>query len=99
MINTRHLGSLTAIAEHGSFAAAGSAIGRSHSAISLHIKALEEELGTRLVDRSVRPAVLTADGEAWRLRPGACSGCWTISAASDMARTSQASFPWVSCRL
>ena len=64
MINTRHLASLTAIAQHGTFAAAGAALGRSHSAISLHIKALEEELGTRLVDRSVRPAVLTADGEA-----------------------------------
>lgn len=70
MINTRHLASLTAIAEHGSFAAAGSAIGRSHSAISLHIKALEEELGTRLVDRSVRPAVLTADGEALAAQAG-----------------------------
>ncbi|MEM1298776.1 MAG: LysR family transcriptional regulator [Pseudomonadota bacterium] len=70
MINTRHLASLTAIAQHGSFAAAGAAIGRSHSAISLHIKALEEELGTRLVDRSVRPAVLTADGEALAAQAG-----------------------------
>ena len=70
MINTRHLTSLTAIAQHGTFAAAGAALGRSHSAISLHIKALEEELGTRLVDRSVRPAVLTADGEALAAQAG-----------------------------
>lgn len=70
MINTRHLASLTALAQHGTFAAAGTAIGRSHSAISLHIKALEEELGTRLVDRSVRPAVLTTDGEALAAQAG-----------------------------
>lgn len=70
MINTRHLGSLTALAQHGTFAAAGAAIGRSHSAISLHIKALEEELGTRLVDRSVRPVSLTTDGEALAAQAG-----------------------------
>ena len=64
MINPRHLASLLAIAETGGFAAAGIAVGRSHSAISLHIKALEEEVGTELVDRSVRPPVLTSDGEA-----------------------------------
>ena len=63
-VNPRHLASLAAIADTGSFSAAGSALGRSHSAISLHIKALEDALNTRLVDRSVRPARLTADGEA-----------------------------------
>lgn len=64
MINPRHLASLLAIAEHGGFAAAGVATGRSHSAVSLHIKALEEEVGAELVDRDQRPAVLTPDGEA-----------------------------------
>lgn len=64
MLNPRHLASLVAIAEHGGFGAAGAAVGRSHSAVSLHVKTLEETLGTALVDRSVRPAALTADGEA-----------------------------------
>ncbi len=64
MVNPRHLASLLAIADHRGFSAAGLAAGRSHSAISLHIKALEEEVGTRLIDRSTRPPVLTADGEA-----------------------------------
>ena len=32
--------------------------------MSLHVKALEQALGTQLVDRSVRPPVLTPDGEA-----------------------------------
>ncbi len=64
MINPRHIASLLAIAEHGSFSAAGAAVGRSHSAISLHIKALEEATGVPLVDRTRRPPVLTPDGEA-----------------------------------
>ena len=64
MLNPRHLASLVAIAEHGGFGAAGAAVGRSHSAVSLHVKALEETLGTRLVDRSTRPPALTPDGEA-----------------------------------
>ena len=64
MINPKHLTSLVAIAEQGSFSAAGLAIGRSHSAISLHVKALEEELQTTLVERGARRAVLTSDGEA-----------------------------------
>jgi len=64
MINPRHLASLRAIAEHGTFSAAGTSIGRSHSAISLHIKALEAEIGSQLVDRSQRPRTLTPDGEA-----------------------------------
>lgn len=63
MINPRHLASLLAIADHGGFTAAGRAIGRSHSAISLHIKALEEETGATLVDRGARPPVLTPEGE------------------------------------
>lgn len=64
MLNPRHLSSLLAIAEHGSLTAAGLALGRSHSAISLHIKALEDDLGVVLLDRSVRPPMLTSDGEA-----------------------------------
>ena len=64
MINPRHLASLVAIAEYGSFSAAGHATGRSHSAISLHVKALEDALQTVLVDRAARPVRLTPDGEA-----------------------------------
>ncbi len=56
------LDSLIAIADHGTFTAAGVAIGLSHSAISLHIKALEERLGVVLIDRSVRPPLLTENG-------------------------------------
>ena len=63
-MNFRQLRTLVAIAEQGSFTAAGNAIGLSHSAISLHVKALEEELGIALVDRAQRPPRLTARGTA-----------------------------------
>ncbi|MEM1382823.1 MAG: LysR family transcriptional regulator [Pseudomonadota bacterium] len=63
-MNLRQLRSLLAIADHGSFTAAGDAIGLSHSAISLHIKALEEFLGATLIDRSLRPPRLTERGVA-----------------------------------
>jgi len=63
-MNLRQLRTLVAIAEQGSFTAAGNAVGLSHSAISLHVKALEQELGIALVDRAQRPPRLTARGVA-----------------------------------
>ena len=63
-MNLRQLRTLVAIAEQGSFTAAGNAVGLSHSAISLHVKALEEELGIALVDRTQRPPRLTSRGSS-----------------------------------
>lgn len=62
MSNLRALEILLAVADHGSFAAAGDAIGLTQSAVSLQIKALEEEFETVLFDRSKRPPILNADG-------------------------------------
>lgn len=63
-LNPLHLRSLAAIAEHGTFSAAAGSLGRSHSAVSLHIKALEATLGAPLVDRDARPPALTPTGAA-----------------------------------
>ena len=63
-MNVRHLRTLLAVVETGSFAAAGHAVGVSHSAISLQIKALEDELGVSLFDRTKRPPTPTARGRA-----------------------------------
>jgi DNA-binding transcriptional LysR family regulator len=63
-MNLRQLRSFLAVSETGTVSAAGQTIGLSHSAISQHIKALENELGTALLDRSRRPPVLTEKGQA-----------------------------------
>jgi len=51
----RQLKTLVNILDFGGFAAAGDAIGLTQSAVSLQVKALEEELGADLFDRSKRP--------------------------------------------
>lgn len=58
----RSLRTLQAIARHGSFARAGEVVGLTQSAVSLQVKALEEEFGASLFDRSRRLPVLTEAG-------------------------------------
>ena len=60
----RSLKTLVAVADHGSFAAAGAAVGLSQSAVSLQMKGLETSLGRVLFDRSHRPPLLNAEGRA-----------------------------------
>lgn len=62
-MDIRDLKILIAIADSGSFAAAGDAMGLTQSAISLRIKALEDDLGQNLFDRTKRPLALNAHGE------------------------------------
>ena len=61
-MSLRALRTLQAIARHGSFAAAGKAVGLTQSAVSLQVKVLEEEFGAPLFDRSRRLPVLTEAG-------------------------------------
>lgn len=63
-MDVKTLYTLIAIADRGSFAEAGNAIGLSVSAVSMQMRALEEELGTTLFDRSRRPPVPTDSGLA-----------------------------------
>jgi molybdate transport repressor ModE-like protein len=56
----RHLASLIAISEHGSFSAAARALGTVQSNVSAHISRLEKELGASLIDR--QNGELTEDG-------------------------------------
>lgn len=69
-MNIRHLETLLAIADSGSFAAAAERVGVTQSAVSMQMKTLEEELGASLFDRTRRPPVLneTADGLLARVR-------------------------------
>lgn len=63
-MSIRHLRTLLAIAEQGSFAAAARAVRLTQSAVSMQMRALEEELGTALFDRSTRPPALTSAARA-----------------------------------
>lgn len=63
-MNINQLKTLLAVIEKKSFASAGKLIGLSPSAVSLQIKAMEDELGVQLFDRIKRPPVPTARGRA-----------------------------------
>jgi DNA-binding transcriptional LysR family regulator len=52
------------VAELGSFTKAGAQLGVGKARVSLRLRALEGDLGTRLVQRSTRLVALTSDGEA-----------------------------------
>ncbi|WP_051237611.1 tripartite tricarboxylate transporter substrate-binding protein [Ottowia thiooxydans] len=63
-ISLRQLRVLLAVADHGSFSSAAHAIGLSQSAVSQGVRAVEESLGTQLIERSTRHVRLTPAGEA-----------------------------------
>ena len=63
-MNIRHLETLLAAADSGSFAAAAERVGVTQSAVSMQMKALEEELGAPLFDRARRPPTLNDTAEA-----------------------------------
>jgi DNA-binding transcriptional LysR family regulator len=66
---------LAAVAEAGSFAGAGRALGVSPSAVSHALRGLEDRLGTRLLNRSTRSVAPTQAGERLlaALRPAVAS--------------------------
>jgi DNA-binding transcriptional LysR family regulator len=62
--HARRLEVLLAVSDCGSFSAAGSALLMTQSGVSQHVMALEQEVGTMLVERSTRPLELTEAGHA-----------------------------------
>ncbi|WP_218314569.1 LysR family transcriptional regulator [Halomonas sp. 18071143] len=59
----RELKTLVAVAQYGTFAAAGQQTGLTQAAVSAQMKRLEAELGVTLFERSGRHAVLTPRGQ------------------------------------
>ncbi|MER9197168.1 LysR substrate-binding domain-containing protein [Mesorhizobium australicum] len=62
-ITLRHLRAFVAIAERGGYTAAAQFLNISQSALSRTIVEIEEELDTRLFERTTRRVVVTASGE------------------------------------
>jgi DNA-binding transcriptional LysR family regulator len=60
----RELRTLLAIARHGTFAAAGEAVGLTQSAVSAQVRRMEDEFGIGLFDRDGRSARLSDAGRA-----------------------------------
>lgn len=81
-MDLRHLKTLRAVVERGSFSHAADALEISQPAVSFQIRALEEALGHRLFDRSGRKVTLTEAGEiAYR------HACEVTALEADMARS------------
>jgi DNA-binding transcriptional LysR family regulator len=69
--DTETLAAFVAVAEEGSFNAAGHRLNRDATVISRRVQNLEQSLGVRLVERSTRRVALTEAGEVYlgRVRP------------------------------
>ncbi len=63
-MSLRQLQALVAVADRGSFQAAADALGVTQSAVSMQIKALEDDLRAPLFDRARRPPVITPLGRS-----------------------------------
>lgn len=65
------LAAFVALADTGSFAAAGRQLGRDPTAVSRRLSAMEARLGVRLAERSTRKVVFTEAGRTYldRIRP------------------------------
>jgi len=61
-MDIHHLKTFIAIADYGTFGAAGEAVFLSQSAVSQQVRTIEEFLGVKIFDRTVRPPALTAHG-------------------------------------
>ena len=67
-IDFDHLRTFLALAQFENFSRTGERVGLSQSAVSRHIRALEDALGVRLFERLGRRAVLTSAGQKLRSR-------------------------------
>lgn len=78
-MDLRQLRYFVAVAERGGFAAAASTLNVAQSALSRHVKELEEELGGALLERGARGVSVTESGKVLLAR-----GRWLLGAIDDI---------------
>ena len=83
------LEAVLAVARHGGFRPAATAMGLSRSALSATVAALEARLGVRLFNRTTRSVAVTQAGEAFiaRIAPAVADIQGALQAASDLRTT------------
>ena len=79
------LATFVAVVDHGSFTAAGRALGRSQPRVSAHVAGLEQALGDTLLIRTSKELTLTAAGA--RFLPKARAALAEIQSGVDEVRT------------
>ncbi|MDE2464102.1 MAG: LysR family transcriptional regulator [Alphaproteobacteria bacterium] len=89
---------LVAVVAHGGFSAAGRAMGVPKSRISRRIRALEDELGVRLLERSTRRFAVTEIGQdVYRHARAALAEADTIEAAASRLKAEPQGVVRISC--
>ncbi len=89
---------LVAVVTHGGFSAAGRALGVPKSRISRRIRALEDELGVRLLERSTRRFAVTELGQdVYHHARAALAEADTIEAAASRLKTEPQGLVRISC--
>jgi LysR family transcriptional regulator, nitrogen assimilation regulatory protein len=78
-MDVRKLRYFVAVAERGGFAAAASTLNVAQSALSRHVRELEEELGGALLERGARGVSVTESGKVLLAR-----GRWLLGAIDDI---------------
>ncbi len=90
-MNIRYLRTFIAVAEQGNFARAANSVCLTESAVSVQMRTIENQFGVELFDRSKRPAVLNANGEALLSR----YENWSRCSISDPVRMGTLELPGV----
>lgn len=85
----RELKTLVAVAQEGTFAAAGNKIGLTQAAVSAQMKRLEQELGVDLFERKGRAAILTQRGQETLQQANALLTLYSTLGASLAGPTTQ----------